>query len=118
MRLWVDDVRTPPDSYDSPHNPGETISPSWWWAKTSKAAIDSLRYHNQQGINPFVEISLDHDLGGDDTTRPVVLWMCEHNVWPEIVGVHTANPVGREWLEGMIARYKPLTKGRAPHAFR
>lgn len=87
MKLWVDDLRPPPDG--------------WWWAKSSKRAIAFLYY-------PFViEMSLDHDLGGDDTTRPVVLWMCEHGVWPNVVTCHSANPPGREWIEGMIGRYHP-----------
>lgn len=85
-KLWVDDLRTPPDD-------------SWWWAKTSKRAIAFLYF-------PWIaQMSLDHDLGGDDTTRPVVLWMCEHGVWPATVRVHSANPVGVEWLMGMIQRY-------------
>lgn len=45
-------------------------------------------------------------LGGDDTTRRVVLIMCENNFWPERVYLNSANPVGCEWLEGMIKRYK------------
>jgi hypothetical protein len=54
------------------------------------------------------EMSLDHDLGGDDTTRSVVLYLCENpDLWPGTVYVHTANPVGREWLEGMVNRYGP-----------
>jgi hypothetical protein len=36
-----------------------------------------------------------------------VLWMAEHNEWPEKVWLLTQNPVGREWLEGMIERYGP-----------
>ena len=93
MKLWVDDLREPPDR-------------SWTWAKTPDAAVLLLSQ------NPCEQISLDHDLGlsgeGDAlTTRPVVLWMCENNHWPATVTVHTANPVGRQWLEGMIARYKP-----------
>ncbi|ORB77462.1 cyclic-phosphate processing receiver domain-containing protein [Mycobacterium timonense] len=91
MKLWVDDLRQPPDD-------------TWVWSKTSQNAIDTLML---AGLGEITEISLDHDLGGDDTTRPVVLWMCEHNRWPENVGIHTANPVGREWLAGMVARYKP-----------
>lgn len=87
MRLWVDDLRPPPEG--------------WWWAKSSKRAIAFLHY-------PWIrEMSLDHDLGGDDTTRPVVLFMCEHGVWPEIIHVHSANPVGVDWLTGMIAQYQP-----------
>jgi hypothetical protein len=35
-----------------------------------------------------------------------VLWFCEHNIWPREVKVHSANPVGVEWLESMIERYK------------
>lgn len=91
MKLWVDDLRKPPDS-------------TWVWSKTSRNTIDTLMF---AGIGEITEMSLDHDLGGDDTTRPVVLWMCENNKWPDSIGVHTANPVGREWLEGMVARYKP-----------
>ena len=85
MNLWVDDLRPPP--------------PGWVWAKTSTEAIALL------SRGRFAVMSLDHDLGGDDTTRVVVLWLCENGGWPAEVRVHTANPVGREWLEGMIARY-------------
>lgn len=94
MSLWVDDVRRPPNG--------------WGWAMTSTEAIDALRDED------VVEISLDHDLGGDDTTRPVVLWMCEHDTWPAVVRVHSANPVGVEWLTGMVERYGPgITKESA-----
>lgn len=88
-RLWVDDLRpTPCDD--------------WVPALTSAEAIDLLASRS------WATMSLDHDLGGDDTTRRVVLWLCEHpDRWPAVVRVHTANPVGREWLLGMIERYKP-----------
>lgn len=87
MNLWVDDIQTPPDG--------------WAWARTSSGAIDALYLGGVQ------RLSLDHDLGGDDTTRPVVLWMCENGVWPQEIHVHSANPVGVEWLQGMIDRYRP-----------
>ncbi|UUG69890.1 hypothetical protein SEA_MORKIE_29 [Gordonia phage Morkie] len=88
MKLWVDDLRTPPEG--------------WAWAKTSTEAIAML------DGNAVTDLSLDHDLGGDDTTRPVVLWMCEHEVWPSgEIRVHSANPVGVEWLTGMVDRYRP-----------
>lgn len=86
MKLWVDDLRVPPVG--------------WSWAKTSREAIELLR------TTSLSALSLDHDLGGDDTTRPVVLWMCEHGVWPDEIRVHSANPVGVEWLTGMINRYR------------
>ncbi len=86
-RLWVDDLRPAPAG--------------WTWAKSSTEAIELLT------TAEFAAISLDHDLGGDDTTRPVVLWLCEHDRWPPVVHVHTANPVGREWLTGMAHRSGP-----------
>lgn len=44
MKLWIDDIRTPPDG--------------WEWAKTSKEAIDVI------DNNEVSHISFDHDLGG------------------------------------------------------
>jgi hypothetical protein len=93
-RLWVDDLREPP--------------PGWDWAKTSREAILALTAYQ------YELMSLDHDLGGDDTTRPVVLFLCEHGGWPARTVVHTANPVGAEWLTGMIARYGPARTRPAP----
>lgn len=88
-KLWVDDLRDPPDD-------------TWTVARTSHKAIYFLA-----GIK-FDLMSLDHDLGGDDTTRKVVLWLCENpGRWPRGVVVHSANPVGRSWLLGMIDRYQP-----------
>lgn len=94
MRLWVDDERPAPDG--------------WSWAKTSEHAIRALHSATKSTDMNITDMSLDHDLGGDDTTRRVVLWLCEMGVpWPERVYVHSANPVGREWLEGMIEHYGP-----------
>ena len=106
MKIWVDDIRLPPKG--------------WVWCKTSQ---ETIRYlvnakiaveKGWVGRDEAIEVmSLDHDLGfitymqRDDTTRPTVLWMCENDFWPNEVRVHSANPVGVEWLEGMIERYKP-----------
>lgn len=99
MKIWVDDIRTPPDD-------------TWQWYKTSKEAIGCLwtvqGVENVTNRKDIIELmSLDHDLGGDDTTRPIVLWCCENEFWPKEVVVHSANYVGVELLEGMIERYKP-----------
>jgi len=103
MRIWVDDIRTPPDD-----------DGFWWWCKNSSEAIRLLvnaKFATDRGWvgsdDAISVMSLDHDLGGDDTSRRIVLWMCENEFWPEEVRVHSANPVGVEWLEGMIERYKP-----------
>jgi len=89
-KLWIDDLRPAPEG--------------WQQAYTSSQAIDWLEVH----WNWITEISFDHDLGGDDTSRKVILWMCENDYpWPRICRVHSANPPGVEWLEGMIERYGP-----------
>ncbi|GBF17613.1 hypothetical protein Br6_05020 [Rhodococcus sp. Br-6] len=87
IRLWVDDLRPAPDR--------------WLHVTTSAQAISVLR------TGRVVELSLDHDLGGDETAVPVVDWMAEHGVWPAIVRVHTDNPAGRNRLKGTIIRYHP-----------
>lgn len=87
-KLWIDDLRTPPGN-------------DWLWATSSSEAIFLL-----STVSDIIEISFDHDLGGDDTTRPVVLWLCENpDKWPDYCVVHSMNPIGRTWLEGMISRY-------------
>lgn len=98
MKLWVDD-----DDWSGTREPPTT---EWVWAKTSAEALAYLETGTVQ------EISLDHDLGmndqgEDDTTRRLVLWMCENDAFPEVLYVHTANRVGREWLVSMINRYGP-----------
>ena len=94
VKVWVDDLRTPPDD-------------TWRWFKDSASTLVWLESRYVEGLSLGSVMSLDHDLGGEDTTRPIVLWMCEREAWPDEVRVHSANPVGRGWLEGTIARYKP-----------
>lgn len=85
--LWIDDIRTPPRGWD--------------WAKTSAQAIAMIKNNES-----YYHISFDHDLGGEDTARKVVLWLCENeDKWPERASVHSMNPIGKEWLLGMIERY-------------
>jgi hypothetical protein len=92
MRLWIDDVREAPSG--------------WVWRTNSRTAILTLEWCKLLNERPKA-VSFDHDLGLDDTTRPVVLWMCENEFWPVECYVHSANPVGIEWLRGMIQRYAP-----------
>lgn len=93
MKMWVDDIRPRPDD-------------TWVHLYTSWQTIAYLHGCRQSGVIPSL-MSLDHDLGGDDTSRKIVLWMCENEFWPVEVVVHSANPVGVEYLEGMIERYHP-----------
>lgn len=108
MRLWIDDLREDPDTKHGRYS--ETVG--WRWVKTSDAAIAALAMWEQSSGRHYFddvldEVAFDHDLGGDDTTRRVMLWMIEQDVWPKCISVHTANPVGREWLIGMAKRYAP-----------
>ena len=93
IRLWIDDERPMPDEYDV-------------WAKTSAGALTVLERAARDGA-PLGVVSFDHDLGGDDTTRRVMMWMAEHNIWPATVRIHTANSVGCEYLAGTARRYAP-----------
>jgi hypothetical protein len=83
MRLWVDDERSAPEG--------------WFVAETSQGAIAFLQdYLDGHVFGVLEEISLDHDLGGDDTGMKVLDWMVEHNVWPKTLTIHTSNPPARQ----------------------
>ncbi len=81
-RLWLDDVRPPPDV-------------SWTCARTAPEAIELLSGH------PIEEVSLDHDLGDEPdvgTGYDVACWI-EREAFAGRQGritwaVHSANPVG------------------------
>ena len=89
MKLWIDDLRHPPEGWD--------------WAKTSAEAVGMIAL-SYSGFNEgYRVISFDHDLGGDDTSRRVMTWLSENmQYWPDIIKVHSMNPVGRDWLRGTI----------------
>jgi hypothetical protein len=96
-KLWVDDMRNPPDdSYDV--------------ARTYDEAIDMLTKYK------YTDIWLDHDLGDfsgpngrERTGYDVILWLVERKHEGEYVPMNfhilTANPVGRAKFEGVISRY-------------
>lgn len=94
MRLWVDDERPMP--WDS--------NVLWYvHAETSEEAIkwlETWRLNNEVRSRPLgyliEEVSLDHDLGGDDTGFKVLDWMIEHEVWPKELTIHTSNRPARE----------------------
>jgi len=94
MKLWIDDIREAPTG--------------WFVARDSHGAIEFLSdVKAGYVLGVFEEVSFDHDLGGEDTTRRVMTWMIENDIWPRRVFIHTANPVGRQWLLGTARRYAP-----------
>ena|SRR6185503_8226688 len=89
-RLWIDDLRPPPDDDDV-----------WDWAKSSAEAFQLM------DMQEYDEISFDHDLGGDDTSMPVARFIEEQahegKAAPPKWTVHSANPVGRDNLKATLA---------------
>lgn len=94
-RLFIDDLRDP-------------VSSSWVIARTSAEAVAMLEARGCPS-----EISFDHDLGGDDTAMTVVKRLIELDLDAEgrfipekfIFSVHSANPVGRNNIVGLLRSY-------------
>lgn len=87
-RLFLDDVRDPEDT-------------AYTVARSSEEALELCR---SRGMPEFM--SLDHDLGGDDTTM-VFLTRLVREVWdtytpPPDFQVHSANPVGAKNIVSFI----------------
>ncbi len=90
MKLWIDDLRYPPEG--------------WVWARSSDEAVLHLTMRHWQVV------SFDHDLGGDDTGMKVMDWMIEYmdiDEWPRQINVHSANPVGVRNLINRARDYSP-----------
>jgi len=92
LKLWLDDVRPPPEG--------------WTHGKTAEEVIEPLK------TGQVIEASLDHDLGQDQPKgRTVALWMAEHQVWPrDGISLHSMNSVGVEYMAGVIERYGPYER--------
>lgn len=97
MKLWIDDVRSPPDD-------------TWVWAKTS------IEANNKLCEDDPVLISFDHDLGEDDTSMNVIKYIerwaaagiIEKFEWQ----VHSMNPVGRENIKRAMERIEKFWSER------
>jgi hypothetical protein len=88
MKLYLDDIRNPPNS-------------DYVVARSSEEAIIICK---AQGMPDFM--SLDHDLGGEDTTM-VFLHRLVQEVWngtddPPQYQIHSANPVGSKNIESFM----------------
>lgn len=90
MKLFLDDLRTPPDS-------------SWTLVRTVEECQELLKTGNVETV------SCDNDLGeGYTEGRRLILWMCEENIWPKNKPtVHSANSVANLYMRQMIDRYYP-----------
>ncbi len=93
MKIWLDDLRPVPQGYEG--------------AKSVNEAIALIEESEKAGIDIEV-LDLDHDLGdyytdGGDAIK-LLDWLAERETFYP-VEIHTANPVGRENMERMLARY-------------
>lgn len=84
MKLWLDDVRTPPDE-------------TWEWKRTYDEALEVI------SKNLVKEISFDHDLG-DNFTGYTLAKAIEQYAYYGLISrikwnIHSANPVGRRNIE-------------------
>ena len=96
-KLWVDDIREVPDN-------------TWSVARTPWDALVML------STNKYSIVSLDHDLNGfvgnkELTGKDILLWIIQRSIdgefIPELIRVHTANPVGRDDMISLLKRYLP-----------
>jgi len=107
MKIWLDDVRDPPDE-------------DWIHVYTPEEATSALEGGR------VVELSLDHDLGlaepdGRERTGYDVLVFIERELalgtitFPiPTIRIHSANSVGRRRMEQAIASIQRLHQGRNP----
>ncbi len=98
MKLYLDDEREAP--------------PGWHLVKTSDEAIEFLKGGS------VTEISLDHDLGDDEsgTGYDVILWIektvVEEGFIPQKIHIHTANSSARVKMELGVKKIIQLAKSR------
>jgi hypothetical protein len=90
VKLFIDDEREPPDE-------------TWVVVRTFAQAIDHVEDH---GVPE--SMSLDHDLGGDETVMQFLRWLCDHHFekGPPRYVVHSANPVGRDNMISFLESWK------------
>jgi len=87
LRLWLDDVRPAP------------ILDSWMVAKNYQEAITLIDKYT------FFLCSLDHDLGEEKDGADVLQYMIDNDKVPELVLIHSKNPVGVAEMNRMLNRY-------------
>ena len=91
MRLWIDDIKQPPDE-------------TWIWAKSYKTAVlFILKYKDK-----IAHISFDHDLGEEKTGYDIAKFI-EYGAFLRVMPViswhiHSSNPVGSENIRRAMQR--------------
>lgn len=90
-KLFIDDERFP-------------VTNDWMIARSSDEAIAFVAMYGMP-----IEISFDHDLGGNDTSRIFIMWMVDALLDDQITipegftfSVHSQNPIGAEWIRSTM----------------
>lgn len=91
VNIFLDDIRECPEGFQAAH--------------TLRDCLNMLIiFRDHVGV-----LSLDNDLGHErEEGRHVLLFMAENadwNLWPRKIRIHSANPVARDWMRGIIERY-------------
>jgi len=88
VKLWVDDLRKPPDD-------------GWYWALDAEDAKEVLLEHQ------ISEQSLDHDLGDAKSDGLTLLvWEHDHKLVPYLTTLHTWNRIGAERMAAFLADHR------------
>lgn len=103
FNVYMDDVR--PGPFYNGHG-GFAPDVADWDEWITVRSINNVKEFLARGwVN---KLSLDHDMGGEETGYDLVKWMVENNIWPKgQIWVHSANVVGAKNMAETIARYHP-----------
>jgi len=93
--MYVDDIRNPKGEFDI----------------IVRSSEEAIEYMIRNGCPTYA--SLDHDLGGDDTSIAIIKFMVEMDLdtnnefipYNFSYNVHSANPVGAANIEGYLDSY-------------
>ena len=97
LKLWIDDVRKPPESFIS----------SYLWVTSVNDAIALIETIEARSSNEIELIDIDHDAGefafdGGDYIK--FLDWCEETGRSYPIRIHSMNPVGVENMRRIIQR--------------
>ncbi len=97
MKVYLDDVRTPPDG--------------WFLTRTAPETVEVLEN------NKVTHLSLDHDLGeepGVGNGNDVLIWIEEqvalNGYHPPVIDIHSSNPAARLKMNAAVASINRLAR--------
>lgn len=109
--LYLDDIRKPRHTYGNHQSHNDTYWKNWTLARSSEEAKQLVL---ERGMPELM--SLDHDLGGDDTTFVFLHWLTRE-YWNGTdpaprYRIHSANPEGCVNLEAFMKSWRKSASQR------